>query len=103
VCSSDLAIAPDKSDIFITANITEGQIYRLGDIKIAGNTIVGEAELRRLLVVKPGQIYSQKNITATQEAIKNRLGAEGFYFAKVEPVPTTDDTKKIVNMVLFVD
>jgi outer membrane protein insertion porin family len=101
--SVQVAIAPDKKDIFITVNITEGQVYRLGDIKIAGNTIVPEPELRRLLVMQSGQIYSQKNITATQEAIKNRLGAEGFYFAKVEPVPTTDEQKKIVNMVLFVD
>ncbi len=101
--SVQVAIAPDKSDIFITVNISEGQIYRLGEIKIAGNTIVGEEELRKLLVVQPGQIYSQKNISATQTLIKNRLGAEGFYFAKVEPVPTTDDSKKIVSMVLFVD
>jgi outer membrane protein insertion porin family len=101
--SVQVAIAPDKKDIFITVNITEGQVYRLGEIKIAGNTIVPEAELRHLLVVQSGQIYSQKNITATQEAIKNRLGAEGFYFAKVEPVPTTDEQKKIVSMVLFVD
>ena len=101
--SVQVAIAPDKKDIFITVNISEGEVFRLGEIKLAGNTIVPEPELRRLLLMHTGQIYSQKNITATQEAIKNRLGAEGFYFAKVEPVPTTDDPKKIVNMVLFVD
>lgn len=101
--SVQVAIAPDKKDIFITVNITEGEVYRLGEIKLAGNLIAPEAELRKLLVMHSGQIYSQKNITATQEAIKNRLGAEGFYFAKVEPVPTTDEQKKIVNMVLFVD
>jgi outer membrane protein insertion porin family len=101
--SVQVAIAPDKKDIFITVNVTEGDVYRLGDIKIAGNTIVPEPELRRFLFMQPGQIYSQKYITATQEAIKNRLGAEGFYFAKVEPVPTTDEQKKIVNLVLFVD
>jgi outer membrane protein insertion porin family len=101
--SVQVAVAPDKSDIFITVNVTEGQVYKLGEIKIAGNTIVPEPELRRLLVVQSGQTYSQKNISATQEAIKNRLGAEGFYFAKVEPVPTSDDQKKIVALTLFVD
>ena len=101
--SVQVAVAPDKSDIFITVNVTEGQVYKLGEIKIAGNTIVPEPELRRLLVVQSGQTYSQKNISVTQEAIKNRLGAEGFYFAKVEPVPTSDDQKKIVALTLFVD
>jgi outer membrane protein insertion porin family len=101
--SVQVAVAPDKSDIFITVNIAEGQVYRLGEIKVAGNTIVPEAQLHNLLVVHSGQIYSQKNISATQEAIKNRLGAEGFYFAKVEPVPSTDEAKKIVDLTLFVD
>ena len=101
--SVQVAIAPDKSDIFITANVTEGAVYKLGEIKLAGNLIAPEAELRRLLVIAPGQIYSQKYISASQEAIKNRLGAEGFYFAKVEPVPQMDEAKKIVNMTLFVD
>jgi outer membrane protein insertion porin family len=101
--SVQVAVAPDKSDIFITVNVTEGQVYKLGEIKIAGNTIVPEPELRRLLVVQSGQTYSQKNISASQEAIKNRLGGEGFYFAKVEPVPTSDDQKKIVALTLFVD
>jgi outer membrane protein insertion porin family len=101
--SAQVAVAPDKSDIFITVNITEGQVYRLGEIKVAGNTIVPESELHNLLLLHSGQIYSQKAISATQAAIKNRLGAEGFYFAKVEPVPSTDDQKKIVDLTLFVD
>ncbi len=101
--SVQVAVAPDKSDIFITVNVSEGQVYRLGEIKVAGNTIVSEAELRGLLLVHSGQIYSQKAISATQEAIKNRLGAEGFYFAKVEPVPSTDEQKKIVALTLFID
>jgi len=101
--SVQVAIAPDKSDIFITVNITEGRVYKLGEIKLGGNLIAPEAELKGLLLVAPGQTYSQKTISATQEAIKNRLGAEGFYFAKVEPVPQIDEDKRIVNLTLFVD
>ena len=101
--SVQVAIAPDKSDIFITVNITEGAVYKVGAVKLGGNLIAPEAELRKLLVVAPGETYSQKHISATQEAIKNRLGAEGFYFAKVEPVPQMDEATKIVNLTLFVD
>ena len=101
--SVQVAIAPDKSDIFITANISEGAVYKLGEIKLAGNMIVPEAELKKLLLVATGQIYSQKTISATQEQIRNRLGAQGFYFAKVEPVPQIDEPKKIVNLTLFID
>jgi outer membrane protein insertion porin family len=101
--SVQVAIAPDKSDIFITVNVTEGAVYKLGEIKLAGNMIVPEAELKTLLLLAPGQTYSQKTISATQELIKNRLGAEGFYFAKVEPVPQNNEANRIVNLTLFVD
>jgi outer membrane protein insertion porin family len=101
--SVQVAIAPDKSDIFITANVTEGAVYKLGEIKLGGNLIAPEAELKGLLLVAPGQTYSQKTISASQERIKNRLGAEGFYFAKVDPVPQIDEPNKIVNLTLFVD
>src|SRR5208282_2768042 len=101
--SVQVAIAPDKSDIFITVNITEGRVYKVGEVKLGGNLIVPEAELRALLLVQPGQTYSQRIISASEERIRNRLGAEGFYFAKVEPVPETDEARKIVNLTLFVN
>ncbi len=101
--SVQVTIGPAKKNIYITVNITEGDLYHLGDIKLAGNLIVPAAELQRLLLVHRGQIYSQHLISDTEDAIKNRLGAEGFYFAKVDPVPTTDEAHKIVNLTLFVD
>ena len=103
VDSVQVAISPEKSDVFITANITEGVVYKISSVKLAGNMVVPEAQLQRLVLVKPGQTYSQKTISSTQELIKNRLGAEGFYFAKVEPVPTLDDAKREVALSLFVD
>jgi outer membrane protein insertion porin family len=101
--SVQVAISPDKSDIFITVNITEGDIYKIKSVKLAGNTVVPASQLQGLLLVAPGQTYSQKTITATQELIKNRLGAEGFYFARVEPVPASDEANKTVDLTLFVD
>jgi len=101
--SVQVAISPDKSDVFITANITEGVVYRISSVKLAGNLVVPEAQLKYLVLVAPGQIYSQKVISSTQELIKNRLGAEGFYFAKVEPVPTIDEAKREVALSLFVN
>ena len=101
--SVQVAIAPDKSDMFITVNITEGVIYKIGDVKLAGDMIVSEDEIRRLLLVAKGQIYSQKVLTATEELIKNRLGAEGFFFAKVEPVPEVNEEKREVSLTFYVE
>jgi outer membrane protein insertion porin family len=101
--SAQVAIAPEKDDMFITVSVNEGEVYKITDAKLAGNTIVPEAEMRKLLLVRPGQIYSQKLIAATQELLQNRLGEEGFAFAKVDPVPKMDDEKKEVSMTFLVD
>ena len=101
--SAQVAIAPEKDDMFITVNVSEGEVYKISEAKLAGNTIVPEAEMRKLVLVQPGQIYSQRLIAATQELLQNRLGEEGFAFAKVDPVPRLDDETKQVSMTFLVD
>ena len=101
--SAQVQIAPEKDDMFITLSVNEGDVYRISESKLAGNTIVPEDQMRALLLVQPGQIYSQKLIAATQELLQNRLGEEGFAFAKIDPVPKLDDDKKTVSMTFLVD
>ncbi|MGQ0836127.1 MAG: outer membrane protein assembly factor BamA, partial [Gammaproteobacteria bacterium] len=101
--STQVAIAPEKDDIFITVNVDEGEVFKVSDVKLAGNFVVPEAELRRFLLIAPGQTFSRKVITATQELIQNRLGQDGYAFAKVDPVPTADNDKKEVAITFFVE
>ncbi len=101
--STQVAIAPEKDDIFITVNVHEGDVYKVGEVKLAGTLKVPEAELKRLLLVQPGQTYSRKLITQTQELLAFRLGVEGYAFAKIDPVPQADDEKKTVGLTFFVD
>ena len=103
--STQVAIAPEKDDIFITVNINEGQVFRVKEVKLAGTFVIPEALLRRYLLVQPGDQFSRKVITATQELLQNRLGEDGFAFAKVDPVPTTmgDPANKELSLTFFVD
>jgi outer membrane protein insertion porin family len=101
--STQVAIAPEKDDIFITLNVDEGGVYKVGEVKLAGTFPVPKEQLQALVLVAPGQIYSRKYVTATQELIQNRLGQDGYAFAKVDPVPTTDKATGIVALTFFVD
>jgi len=103
VNSTQVAIAPEKDDIFITVNIDEGSVYRVSEVKLAGTFVVPEADLRKLLLIQPGQIFSRKLITSTQELMQNRMGQDGYAFAKVDPVPTTNEQTKQVSLTFFVD
>jgi len=103
--STQVAIAPEKDDIFITVNINEGEVFTVKEVKLAGTFVIPEPLLRRYLLVRPGDQFSRKVITATQELLQNRLGEDGFAFAKVDPVPTTlgDPAKKELSLTFFVD
>nr|PZN64925.1 MAG: outer membrane protein assembly factor BamA [Pseudomonadota bacterium] len=101
--SAQVQISDDKSDMFITISIDEGDIYRIADARVAGNTIVPASELQRLVIVRKGEIYSQQRISATQKLIENYLGSMGYAFAEVDPVPRLDEEKKEVTLTFLVN
>ena len=101
--STQVAIAPEKDDIFITMNLREGDVYKVGVVKLAGTMKVPEQDLQRLLLVQAGQTYNRKLITQTQELIAFRLGADGYAFAKIDPVPQAHEDTKTIDLTFFVD
>ncbi len=101
--STQVTIAPDSEDMFVTMNVKEGEVYRISDVKIAGNLVVPEEELRGLVQVRRGDIYSQRMLTATTELMALRLGADGYAFAKIDPVPQEDEATKEIAITFLVD
>jgi outer membrane protein insertion porin family len=103
IASNQVAIGPEKDEIFITVNVREGDVYRISEVKFAGNMVVPESELRRLCAVTAGQTYSRRLLTQTTEAIRLRLGLDGYAFAKIDPVPKLDTQSKEMVLSLVID
>ncbi len=101
--STQVAITPDKKEIYITVNVEEGELYTLEKVKLTGNLVVPPEELIGLVEVGPGEIFSRKNATQTSKAISDRLGDEGYAFANVNMVPEINEEQKTVDMTFFVD
>jgi outer membrane protein insertion porin family len=101
--STQVTIAPEKDDMYITINVNEGDVFKISDIKLAGTMVVPEAQLRKLLLIHPGDIYSRKQVTGSQELMSYRLGADGYAFSKIDPVPTPDNDKKTVSLTFFIE
>ncbi len=101
--STQVSIAPDKKDIYITVNLTEGEKFIVSDIRLAGELLVPEAELRKLIKLNKGQLFSREKLTESTKLIVDRLGNEGYAFANVNPVPEIDREKKQVAFTLYVD
>ena len=88
ITSTQVALAPEKEDLFITVNVFEGTTWKTGAVKLAGRFTVAEEILRQFVVIRPGDVYSQHLIAASEQALRNRLGEAGFAFADVVAVPT---------------
>ena len=101
--TTQVAIAPEKDDIYVTLNVKEGEVYRVSDVKIAGNLVVPEAELMRLVQVRRGDVYSRKMITQTTELMALRLGRDGYAFAKIDPVPQENKETKEIALTFVVE
>lgn len=101
--SSQISLSPDKSKIFVTVNITEGDIYKVSDVELAGDPAIDEEIIRRMILVQPGQIFSQILMTTSEEYVTKRLGNEGYTFAKVEGMPERNDEEKTVKITFFIE
>ncbi len=103
VDSTQVSITPDKKDIYITINITEGKPYTIKNIHLAGKSIVPEEELRQLITIKPGDTFSRSAITESTQKISDRLGNEGYAFANVNTIPKLDEANNQVSLSFNVD
>ncbi|MDD3483719.1 outer membrane protein assembly factor BamA [Azovibrio restrictus] len=103
VDSTQVSISPDKQDIYITVNISEGDRYQISSIKLAGDLILPEDEIRKLVPLKPGQVFSREELNNTTKRITDRLSDQGYAFANVNASPELDKEKKQVAFTIFVD
>ncbi len=101
--SSQVSITPEKEDIFISINISEGDQYTVGDVKFSGELIMPEEELKSLVSIAPGDIFSRKMITESNARLSERLGDMGYAFANINPIPDIDKTNKRVDLTFFID
>jgi outer membrane protein insertion porin family len=101
--STQVSITPDMQDIYITVNIVEGPKYDVSEIKLAGELLVPEEELRKLIKLSPGDTFSREKLTESIKLITDRLGDDGYAFANVNASPQLDKEKQQVGFTFFID
>lgn len=102
--STQVSVTPDRRSVFITLNVVEGEQYTVNEVNLAGDLVVAEEQLKPLLIVKKGQVFSQQLVTYTNDLIKRRLGNEGYTFAEVRGQDhNADDENKTVDVTFYVE
>ena len=103
VNSTQVAISPDKQDIFIMINITEGTRFQVSDVRVMGDLPLSDEELQQLVVLKAGDVFSRKKLNDSTKAIADALGNIGYAFANVNAAPEIDQKNAKVAYTIFVD
>lgn len=101
--STQVSLSPNKEDVFISVNLHEGDVYTVNKVNLAGELILDESDLRKLIIMNEGETFSRQRVTLTQDLIAKRLGNEGFTFASVNGVPKINDEDKTVELTFFVE
>ncbi|HEY0665990.1 MAG TPA: outer membrane protein assembly factor BamA [Gallionella sp.] len=95
--STQVSISPDKKDIYITINFTEGEKYTVDRVEVSGELPVPKEEIEKLVRVKAGDTFSRKTLAETSSKIGDRLGQDGYAFANVNAIPQIDKERHLVS------
>ena len=102
--STQVAIAPNMEDVYITINVEEGQQFKVGRVEISGELHdIAEASIRQLILSREGQIYSRELMTASEERIEMILGNAGYTFSSATGNPALSEDGETVVVRFFVD
>ncbi len=101
--STQVSLSPDKESVYITVNINEGDIFKVSSVDLAGDPIVPEEQIRRLILLQEGQTFSQVLMTTTSDYVTRRLGNEGYTFAEVRGIPELNEEDDTVKVTFFID
>jgi outer membrane protein insertion porin family len=100
VDSTQVAIQPNKTDIGININITEGERFVVSSVKLAGEYLGKEEEFKALVEIRPGQAFNADEVARTTKAFTDYFSNFGYAFARVEAKPEIDRVNNRVALVL---
>ena len=100
VDSTQVAILPNKTDIGITINITEGERFVVSSVTLEGNYLGKEDEFKSLVAIRPGEAFNADEVAKTTKAFTDYFGNFGYAFARVEAKPEIDRVNNRVALVL---
>ena len=98
--STQVAISPDKQDVTIALNVSEGERFIVSGVKFEGNFLGREEEFKSLVKIQPGEAYNADTVAETTKAFTDYFGTFGFAFARVEAAPEIDRVNNRVSFVL---
>jgi len=101
--STQVAISPNKQDISITINVTEGDRFVVSEVAMEGYYLGKDDEFKSLIEIQAGKAYNADEVARTTKAFNEYFGNFGFAFARTDVRPEIDRSTNRVKLVLVAD
>ena len=102
--STQVSVAPNMEDVYITINLKEGEVYSVSGVEIAGELRdIPESSIRALILGAEDKVFSRRLMTSSEERIEAALGNAGYTFASAKGEPVQDEEDNSVTIKYFVD
>jgi outer membrane protein insertion porin family len=89
---------PSGRGLIVHLVIEEGLQHRVGGVAIEGEVLFPERELRQVVTLKPGAVYSAESLQEDLRQLKQYYGDRGYIHAEVTPEPRLDPDAKRVDL-----
>ena len=100
--STQVSITPDKQDIYITINVSEGERYTISSSDLTGEMVVNRQTMQSQMLTRQGMVFSRSLMTTTKKRLEDQMGRIGYAFSTVQITPVIDDEKKQVALTYHV-
>ncbi len=99
--STQVSITPDKQDIYITINVSEGDRYKISSSVLTGELVVNRQTMESQILTKPGMWFSRSLMTSSKKRLEAQMGRIGYAFSEIKLTPIVDDERKEVALTYF--
>ncbi|MBT8118340.1 MAG: outer membrane protein assembly factor BamA [Gammaproteobacteria bacterium] len=99
--STQVSITPDKQDIYITVNVSEGDRYKISSSKLTGDLVVNRQTMESQIFTRQGMYFSRSLMTSSKKRLEDQMGRIGYAFSEVKVTPDIDDERKEVSLTYF--
>jgi outer membrane protein insertion porin family len=99
--STQVSITPDKQDIYITVNVSEGDRYKISSSQLTGELVVNRQTMESQIFTRQGMYFSRSLMTNSKKRLEDQMGRIGYAFSEVKVTPEIDDVSKEVALTYY--
>lgn len=93
---TQVALTPNKKGVYVTVNVDEGEIYKIGGVQFIGNLLGNDEDIKSLVPFAEGEVYVASDVAFSEQSIRKYFGRLGYAYPEITTYPEVDDKTNTV-------